>query len=117
MIPAFTLLVLRLYVVLKTSVASMTSTDKITSLASMTSTAALASKIKKKQHELYIMSDFQARETLVASMTSTASAASMASSASFHQKITELDFSINHGTKVTYFVLIMWVGSSKTLDF
>ena len=41
--------------------------------------------------------------------------------ASFHQKkITELDFSINPGTKSAYSALIMWVGSSKTqyfLDF
>ena len=34
------------------------------------------------------------------------------------KKITELDFSINPGTKTTYSALIMWVGSSKTfLDF
>ena len=85
---AFTLLILRLWVVLKTSVASMTSTDMITSLASMTSTASLASN-DKKQHALYIRSDFLAWETLAASMTSTASTTSvtsMTSSASFHQK-------------------------------
>ena len=38
----------------------------------------------------------------------------------FIKKITELDFSINPGTKTTYSALIMWVGSSKTqyfLDF
>jgi hypothetical protein len=55
----FTLLILRLRVVLKTSVASMTSTDMITSLASMTSTASLASN-NKKQQALYILSDFLA---------------------------------------------------------
>jgi len=79
-------LVLRLKVLLKTSVASMTSTDMITSLASMTSTASLASK-NKKQHTLYM--DFLAWKTLTASMASTASTTSMASmtsSASFHQK-------------------------------
>ena len=54
---AFILLILRLWVVLKTSVASMTSTDMITSLASMTSTASLASK-NQKQPALYILSDF-----------------------------------------------------------
>ena len=43
--------------VLKTSVASMTSTDMITSLASMTSIASLASK-NQKQPALYILSDF-----------------------------------------------------------
>ena len=38
----------------------------------------------------------------------------------FIKKITELDFSINPGTKTTYSALIMWVGSSKSqyfLDF
>ena len=43
--------------VLKTSVASMTSTDMITSLASMTSIASLASK-NQKQPTFYILSDF-----------------------------------------------------------
>ena len=42
---------------MKTSVASMTSTDMITSLASMTSIASLASK-NKNQSALYILSDF-----------------------------------------------------------
>ena len=51
------LLILRIWVVLNTSVASMTSTDLITSLASMTSTASLASK-NQKQSFLYILSDF-----------------------------------------------------------
>ena len=54
----------------------------------MTSTASLASN-DKKQHALYILSDFLAWETLAASMTSTASTISVASmtfSASFHQK-------------------------------
>ena len=36
----------------------MTSADMITSLVSMTSTASLASENKKKQHALYILSDF-----------------------------------------------------------
>jgi hypothetical protein len=44
-------------VVLKTSVASMTSTDMIKLLASMTSTASLASKNQKK-HAIYMLSDF-----------------------------------------------------------
>ena len=51
-----------------------------------------------------------------ASMTSTASptlVASMTFSASFHQTITELDVSINPGTKMTFFGLSMWVGLSK----
>jgi hypothetical protein len=52
----FTLLILKLRVVLKTLVASMTSTDMITSL---TSTASLASN-NKKTHALYILSDFLA---------------------------------------------------------
>ena len=43
--------------VLKTSVASMTSIDMITSLASMTSTGPLASK-NQKLLTLYILSDF-----------------------------------------------------------
>ena len=43
--------------VLKTSVASMTSIDMITSLASMTSTGSLASK-NQKLLTLYILSDF-----------------------------------------------------------
>ena len=51
------LLILRIWVVLNTSAASMTSTDLITSLASMTSTASLASK-NQKQPALYILSDF-----------------------------------------------------------
>ena len=50
-------LILRIWVLLKTSVASMTSTDIITSLASMSSTACFASK-NRKQHALYILSDF-----------------------------------------------------------
>ena len=53
-------------------------------------------------------------------MTSTASTTlvtSMTSSASYHQKNIELDFSINPGTKMTYSGLIMWVGSSKTHNF
>ena len=51
------LLILRIWVVLNTSVASMTSTVLITSLASMTSTASLASK-NQKQPALYLLSDF-----------------------------------------------------------
>jgi hypothetical protein len=39
--------------------------------------------------------------------------ASMTFSASFHQKITEHDFSINPGTTTTCSALIMWVGSQK----
>ena len=42
---------------LKTSVASMTSTDMITSLASMTSIASLASK-NQNQIAFYLLSDF-----------------------------------------------------------
>ena len=51
------LLILGIWVVLNTSVASMTSTVLITSLASMTSTASLASK-NQKQPALYLLSDF-----------------------------------------------------------
>ena len=51
------LLILRIWVVLNPSVASMTSTDLIISLASMTSTASLASK-NKKQPPHYLLSDF-----------------------------------------------------------
>jgi hypothetical protein len=54
---AISLLISRTYMVLKTSVASITSTDMITSLASMTSTAALASK-NQKLLALCILSDF-----------------------------------------------------------
>ena len=54
---AIILLILRIWVALNTSVASVTSTDLISSLASMTSTASLASK-NKKQPFLYILSDF-----------------------------------------------------------
>ena len=43
--------------VLKTSVASMTSTGMITSLVSMTSTASLALK-NQKQYALYTLRDF-----------------------------------------------------------
>ena len=57
MIVAIRSSILRIWVVLKTSVASMTSTDMITSLASMTSIASLASK-NQKQPALYILSDF-----------------------------------------------------------
>ena len=35
----------------------------------------------------------------------------------FIKQNSELDFSINPGTKVTSSGLIMWVGSSKTHDF
>jgi hypothetical protein len=63
----------------------MTSTDMITSLASVTSTASLASK-NKKQHALYILSDFIASGTSAASMTSTASTTSVASMTSFYPK-------------------------------
>ena len=54
---AIRLIILRIWVVLKTSVASMTSTDMIISLASMTSIPSLASK-NQKQPALYILSDF-----------------------------------------------------------
>ena len=52
MILASKLLISRIRVILKASVASMTSADIITQLASMTSTASLASK-KEKQLALY----------------------------------------------------------------
>jgi hypothetical protein len=74
--------------VLKNSVASMTSTDMITSLGSVTSTASFASK-NQKQNALYILSDFLASGISVASMNSTASTTSvtsMTSSSSFYQK-------------------------------
>jgi hypothetical protein len=71
------LLILGMWVVLKISVASMTSTDLITSLAWMISTAFLTSENQKQSG------------TSAASITytaSTTSAASMTSSDSFHQK-------------------------------
>ena len=49
-------------------------------------------------------------------MTSTASTtlvASLTSPASIHQKITEIDVSINPGTKMSYSGLLMWLGLSK----
>ena len=52
---------------MKTSIASMTSTDMITSLASMTlmtSTASLASK-NQKQHVLYILREFPGIRNLI----------------------------------------------------
>jgi hypothetical protein len=51
------------------------------------------------------------------SVTSTASVASMTSTASFHQKITELDVFINPDTKMTYPGLLMQNGSSKNHCF
>ena len=50
--------------VLKTSVASMTSTDMITSVASMTSTASLASK-NQNLLALYLLGDFHAIRNLI----------------------------------------------------
>jgi hypothetical protein len=53
-------------------------------------------------------------------MTSSTSLASMILTASFHQKNTELDVSINPGTKMTYPGPSMWDGSSKihfSIDF
>jgi hypothetical protein len=47
------------------------------------------------------------------STASTTSVASMNSTASFHQKNTELYVSINPDTKMTYLGLLMWDGSSK----
>jgi hypothetical protein len=52
-----------------------------------------------------------------ASMILTASTTSEASTASFHQKIDELDVFINSGTKMTYPGLSMWDGSSKIYYF
>ena len=63
---------------------------------------------------------FIASGTSMASNTSTASTTSVVSmtfSASFHQKNTELDVSINSGTKMTFSGLLMWVGLSKTHYF
>ena len=100
--------ILRIWAVLKTSVASMTSTDMITSLASMTSTASVASKNKKKQLALYILSDYLAWETLVASMTSTASTTSVVSmtpTASFHQKI----FNLKKNIYFRWFVILYYL--------
>ena len=105
--------------VLKASVASMTSKDMIKSLASMTSTASLVSK-SQKLLALYTLSDFPALRNLSSIMTSTASTtsvASMASTASFHQKLTELNVSIHAGTKMTYPGPSMWDGSSKIYYF
>ena len=74
--------------VLKTSVALITSTDMIPSLASMTSTASLASKIKSCLDFTYwvislVSGTSATRMTSTASM---ASVASMTSTASFSQK-------------------------------
>ena len=60
---AIGIMISRTWVVLKTSVASMTSTDTITSLASMTSTASLASK-NQKLLALYLLGDFPAIRNL-----------------------------------------------------
>ena len=116
MILAIRLIILRIWVVLKTSVASMTSTDMITSLASMTSIASLASK-NQKQPALYILSDFHGIRNSAASMTSTASTtsvASMTSSASFHQKI-YWAWSFHQPWQQND--LLMWNRSSKTQYF
>jgi hypothetical protein len=75
-------------VLLKTSVASMTSRDMIKLLASMTSTASYASKIKISMHFtcrlIFLASGIS--EASMTSSVSTTSAASMTSSPSFHQK-------------------------------
>ena len=84
---AITLLISRTQLVLKASLASMTSRDMITSLASMTSTASMTS---------------VASMTSAASLTSTASmtsVASMTSTASFHIKNFQHDVAINLATK------------------
>ena len=79
------ILILRIWGVLKTSVASMTSTDMIKLLASMTSTASLASKNEKIMHFIcWVIS--LASGTSAASVTSTASVTSMTSTALLHQK-------------------------------
>ena len=83
------LLILRIWEVLKTSVASMTSADMITSLASMTSTASLASENKKNSMHFTSWVISLALGTSTASMTSTASTTSVASlnsPASNHEK-------------------------------
>jgi hypothetical protein len=53
MILAISLLIASMEVVLKTSVASMTSSDMIKSLTSMTSTASFSSKIENCLHFTY----------------------------------------------------------------
>ena len=116
MILASILLILRIWAVLKTSVASMTSVDMITSLASMTSTALLASENKKNSTHFTYWVISLALGTSAASMTSTASTtsvASLTSPASIYLKINEIDVSINPGTKMTYSSLLMWLGMSK----
>ena len=111
------LLILRIWVVLNTSVASMTSTVLITSLASMTSTASLASKNKNNSLHFTYWVISLASETSVASMNSTASTtslASMTSSASFHQK----DYwTLCFHQPWHQNDLLMWDGSSKTQYF
>ena len=109
--------------VLKTSVASMTSTEMITSLASMTSTASLASKNKRTACTFHTewfpsMRNFTGLYDLN-SLINLSGLNDLFSLISSKQN-TELDFSINPGTKVTYSGLIKWVRSSKThyfLDF
>ena len=110
------LLILRIWVVLNTSVASMTSTDLITSLASMTSTASLASK-NQKQPALYILSDFPGIRNPsglndLNSLNNFSDLNGLFSLIS-SKEITDLDVSINPDTKMTYSGLLVFDGTLK----
>ena len=88
----------------------MTSTDLITSLASMTSTASLASK-NQKQPALYILSDFPGIRNLsglndLYSLNNLGGLKDLFSLIS-SKKNTELDVSINPGTKLTFSGLLI----------
>ena len=101
------LLILRIWVVLNTSVASMTSTDLISSLASMASTASLASK-NQKWPFLYILSDFPGIWNLsglndLYSLNSLSGLNDLYSLIS-SKKINELDGFINPCSKMTFHV-------------
>jgi hypothetical protein len=117
---AIRLLILRILAVLKTSVASMTSTDMITSLASMTSTASLALK-NQKQHALYTLSDFPGIRNLSSlndlNSLNNLSGLNDLNSLISSKKHPELDVSINPATKMAYSGLLMWDGSSNIYHF
>ena len=117
------LLILRIWMVLNSSVASMTSTVLITSLASMTSmtsTASLASK-NQKQHAVYIPSDFswhqKPQRPQWPQQPQQPQWPQWPLQPHFIKKIIQLDVSIKPGTKMTYPGLLMWDGSSILLIF
>ena len=94
----------------------MTSADMITSLASMTSTASLASD-NKKQHALDIPSDFPGIRNLsgLNDLNSLHSLSGLIelSSLNSSKKNTEIEVSINPGTKMSYSGLLIWLGLTK----